>query len=57
MLSTAETHILDFYGDLYGKDITVLFYDFIRPEQKFKSIDELKKTVLDNIDYAKNAVI
>ena len=54
---TAETHILDFCGDLYGKDITVLFYDFIRPEQKFESAEELKDTVLDNIEYAKKTAL
>lgn len=37
-----ETHILNFEGDLYGRILTVDFYRFIRPEQKFSSIEELK---------------
>lgn len=56
-VSTAETHLLDFDGDLYGKRITVHFYEFIRPEQKFESAEELKKTVIDNIAYARQVSI
>ncbi|MDO5137447.1 MAG: bifunctional riboflavin kinase/FAD synthetase [Oscillospiraceae bacterium] len=57
MISTAETHILGFSGDLYGSVIKVMFYEFVRPEQKFTSVDELKQTVLENIEYARNAMI
>ena len=44
-LLCVETHILDFDGDLYGKSLTVEFLDFIRPEQKFPSIDALAKQI------------
>ena len=37
----SETHILDFNGDLYGKDAEIRLIRFIRPEQKFGSFDEL----------------
>ncbi|MCR5415885.1 MAG: bifunctional riboflavin kinase/FAD synthetase [Pseudobutyrivibrio sp.] len=37
-----ETHILDYNGDLYGKYVKVTFKEFLRPEMKFNSIDELK---------------
>lgn len=36
-----ETHLLDQQIDLYGKRIEVQFKKFIRPEQKFGSLDEL----------------
>ncbi len=36
-----EVYIFDFSGDLYGKDIEVFFIDFLRPEQKFDSLDAL----------------
>ena len=51
--STAETHILDFNDDIYGEKILVKFYEFIRPEQKFNNVEELKRTVIQNINYAK----
>lgn len=41
-----ETYILDFDGDLYGKDVKVIFHDFLREEEKFSSIDELKSVLL-----------
>ncbi|MBR3354757.1 MAG: bifunctional riboflavin kinase/FAD synthetase [Oscillospiraceae bacterium] len=56
-VSTAETHVLDYDGDLYGKRITLYFYEFIRPERKFENAEELKKTVIDNITYAKQVSI
>lgn len=37
----SETHIIDFSGDLYGTDVRISLVDFIRPEQKFGSFDEL----------------
>lgn len=47
----AETHILDYSGDLYGRKIEVEFMDFVRDEKKFDSIDELKKQVFADIDH------
>lgn len=38
---TVETNILDYSADLYGKMVSVLFVDFIRPERKFDSASEL----------------
>lgn len=37
-----ETYLLDFDSDIYGKKITVEFYEHIRPEKKFPGLDELK---------------
>ena len=37
-----ETYIKDFSGDLYDKDLTVYFEDFLREVKKFSSIEELK---------------
>lgn len=39
---TVEPWILDFNGDLYGKEITLHFHKFLRPEQKFKNLEDLK---------------
>jgi len=45
---TVEPWILDFEGDLYGKTITLEFYDFLRPEQKFDSLEDLKAEIQKN---------
>ena len=36
-----EVHVLDFKGDLYGKEIGVEFVDKIRDQQKFPGVKEL----------------
>ncbi|MCI9541523.1 MAG: bifunctional riboflavin kinase/FAD synthetase [Lachnospiraceae bacterium] len=41
-----ETFLFGFEGDLYGKDIKVELLSYIRPEQKFDSIEGLKLQLL-----------
>ena len=41
----AESWLLDFEGDLYGRQITLEFVKFLRPEQKFGSLEELKAQI------------
>lgn len=45
---TVEPWILDFEGDLYGKQLRLDFYAFLRPEQKFDSLDDLKAEIEKN---------
>ncbi len=49
----AETYLLDFDGDLYGKNVTLSYYGFLRGERKFDSLAELTDTVLANASQAK----
>ncbi len=48
---SVEIHLLDWLGDLYGKNLTVELEEFLRPEQKFASLEELKAQI--NADCAK----
>ncbi len=41
----SESWILDFDGDLYGKRITLKFHKFLRPEQKFDSLEALQTRI------------
>ena len=49
----AETNILDFDDDVYGKRITVKLLKFARPEQKFSSVDELRARIAIDIQNGK----
>ncbi len=48
----AETHILGYNGDLYGRKIKVTFSDFIRDERRFSSLDELRHQIDTDIKAA-----
>ena len=45
-----ETYLLDFEGDLYGETATVELYSFRRPEQKFASLEKLKKQLAKDLE-------
>ena len=47
---TVEPWILDFEGDLYGKEITLEFYEFLRPERKFDSLEQLRQEIRNNAE-------
>lgn len=47
---TVEPWILDFDGDLYGKRIGIWFYQQLRGERKFASLEELKREILRNAE-------
>lgn len=44
----AESWLLDFEGDLYGKPLTLDLYSFLRPEKKFPSLEELRGEIRKN---------
>lgn len=46
----AETHILGYSGDLYGRELTVVLTDYIRGEQKFASLDALISQMHSDIE-------
>lgn len=49
---TVESWILNFQGDLYGKEIRVDFHAWLRDEQKFPSLDALKAEIQHNAQQA-----
>ncbi len=43
---SAESYILDYSGTLYGETLRLEFVDFVRPERRFDSLDELHSQIL-----------
>ena len=48
-----ETHIFEFNRDIYGKELTVEFLTFIRPEKKFKDFKSLTTQIKKDVITAK----
>lgn len=48
-----EAHILNYNKDLYGRRLRVQLIEFIRPEQKFDSIEELKNKIMWDAEQVK----
>ena len=44
-----EVHLFDFSGELYGCDLEVTFLRFVRPEQKFPSLDALRCQIASDV--------
>ncbi|ELR99138.1 bifunctional riboflavin kinase/FAD synthetase [Gloeocapsa sp. PCC 73106] len=50
---TVETHLLDWSGDLYNQTLSVNLIKFLRPEQKFDSLEALKAQINADIQTAR----
>ena len=40
-----EVHLLDYRGDLYGRHVKVDFLHYLRPDQRFESLDALRQQI------------
>ena len=47
---TVESNILDFSGDLYGAQIRLEFFAFLRDERRFESPEALREAIEKNIE-------
>ena len=50
---TVETHILDYSADLYGRRVCVEFCSFLRPEQRFDSVEALRAQIRKDSEQAR----
>ncbi|GHG64579.1 bifunctional riboflavin kinase/FAD synthetase [Comamonas sp. JC664] len=53
---TIEAHLLDFAGDLYGKELRVQFLERLRPEQRFGSVAELTGQIKRDVESARAVI-
>jgi len=52
-LPSLEVHLLNFNGNVYGKQLSVTFCQKIRDEQRFESIEVLKEQINNDINVAR----
>lgn len=45
-----EAHVLDFSGDLYGRDVVIELFELIRPEERFDDVAALVHRMHRDID-------
>ncbi len=50
---TIEVYILDFSGDIYGKELKVDFIEKLRDEQRFNSVDDLIKQMAEDVKHGR----
>jgi len=50
---SVESHLIDFKGNLYGSEIILEFFKYIRPEVKFESMSELSEQIRCDIESVK----
>ena len=50
---TVEIHMLDFDRDIYGENLCIEIYHFLRHISKFKDLSELKTTISMDVVNAK----
>jgi len=48
-----EAHLLDFEGDLYGREVEIEFVARLREEQKFPSLDALRAQIACDVEAAR----
>jgi riboflavin kinase/FMN adenylyltransferase len=51
-----EVHVLDFTGDLYGREFEVVFLERLRGEQRFSGLDALKAQIGRDVEAARSAL-
>lgn len=54
--TSVEVNLFDFDGDLYNKDLTAEFLQFVRPDEKFANIDILKEQIQKDKDTVKEVI-
>ncbi|MBB5235111.1 riboflavin biosynthesis protein RibF [Deinococcus budaensis] len=51
-----EVHLFDYQGDLYGEELEVKFFTFLRGEQRFGGLEELKAQIGRDAQAARQAL-
>jgi riboflavin kinase/FMN adenylyltransferase len=49
-----EVHLLDYSGDLYGRELEIAFVEKLREEEKFPSHDALREQIVRDVEAARS---
>lgn len=52
-----ETHLFDFDGDLYDRELIVEFYAFKRPERRFESLEDLQGQLAEDVLWGREFIV
>ena len=52
-LRTLEVHLLDWDGDIYGRDVEVQFVQWLRPELKFEGREALVAAIAADVEHTR----
>jgi len=50
---TVETYILDYHGNLYGRELKIELVERLRGEKRFDTVEELKKQITEDVKRGK----
>ncbi|MBQ1191823.1 MAG: riboflavin kinase, partial [Bacteroidales bacterium] len=50
---TIEVHVFDFSEQIYDKSIEIAFIEYLRSQQRFESLDDLKAQIEKDCEDAK----
>ena len=53
---TVEVYIIDYNGDLYGKDVVVAVLHRVRGEMAFESVEALRCQINNDVEYVKSKI-
>ena len=53
---SVETHLFEYEGDLYGKQVEVQFLYFLRPEKRFPDVEQLRAAMQEDYINAKGVL-
>lgn len=53
---TIEVHVLDFSGDLYGKEVVVSLLCRVRGEMAFENVDALRCRISSDVEFVRNLI-
>lgn len=54
---TVEVHIMDFYQDVYGEEIEIIFVEKLREEEKFSSVEALSEQIKKDVEKARRVLV